>query len=184
MITKPDIFSTVDWGAKKVDSSNFLRPYRGTGICLHHTAGYSKDGNTELYARNIQLQHMGVNGWSDSGHHFLIGRDGVICEGRTGSLHAVGVEKFIRGAHTGDEWSNAHLWGIENEGNTNDKPLTPDQMASLIHLLAWICFCQKIDSFSITGHRDWKATACPGAWLYEQLPSIRLQTHNYLVKNK
>ncbi|MEA2022748.1 MAG: N-acetylmuramoyl-L-alanine amidase [Actinomycetota bacterium] len=37
---------------------------------------------------------------------------------------------------------------------------------------------QTVDT--ISGHRDWKATACPGAFLYAQLPDIRQAVHERL----
>ena len=44
----------------------------------------------------------------------------------------------------------------------------PDaQRAALIDVMAWAASTYEIDPATLTGHRDWVPTACPGAAMYE-----------------
>jgi hypothetical protein len=133
IIPEPSIFSTSDWGAEKVNTDFLRLPYRACGVVVHHTdtEGWKRPAldikipaqlniaKTKAFnlARIIQHDHLHIKGWSDSGMHFLVTRDGLICEGRTGSLKAAKEGKFIKGAHAGNNFPNQHCWGIEKGSN-------------------------------------------------------------------
>jgi hypothetical protein len=51
-----------------------------------------------------------------------------------------------------------------------DRQAVPDaQLASLVDVLAWAAVTYDIDPSTITGHRDWASTACPGGDLYGRI---------------
>jgi len=120
---------------------------------------------------------MQVNGWRDSGQHFTVTRSGLVLEGRNGSLAAAQHGRVVHGAHAGDDEANQTCWGIENEGTYIQGAMPEAQWKSLVNLCAWLCFWGKVQSASICGHREYKATQCPGDWLFGQLPDLRFQVH-------
>src|SRR5262249_15191622 len=119
------------------------------------------------------------------GHqHFTVTRDGLILEGRQGSIDCVDSgSSIVQGVHTkgGPKekqpghiqfWNDGYI-GIENEGiYTAEDP--PDALwDSLIQLCSWICHQYGMQIPRILGHRDFNATECPGKQLYAQLGSLR-----------
>ena len=135
-------------------------------------------------AKRCQDDHMDGNGWADTGQHFTVTRDGIVLEGRTGSLAAAMEGMCVRGAHAADGGIDYNdSFGIECEGTYTADVVPPRQMRALVDLLAWLCFKCRIDTSTILGHRDTGiATACPGDWLHSQLPSIREQAHNAKIR--
>lgn len=74
------VVTTAAWGARPPASGRF--PFGRTiprYVIVHHTNNQnppndSSRGTSEgamQLARNIQKDHMDVNGWADSGHNFL-----------------------------------------------------------------------------------------------------------------
>lgn len=184
---RPQIILAHDWGARPPKRSFPSRPAKG--IMIHHTAGPNATPLTpeakerkrvaEL-AKAIQLHHMDKKGWSDSGHHFLVTRGGIILEGRTGTAYQADQGKVISGAHSGDSdpsdgiSANTECWGIEVEGNY-DRPggePTAEQWAALVELCGWLVTTGMTQSASIWGHQTFTATACPGR-LMLRLPELR-----------
>jgi hypothetical protein len=194
--TPPVIISCDDWGARATPP-NRVSHTRALGIIIHHTTSpnvpvatldrLSKDETRTrafAYARSVQEDHINNKGWGDSGQHFTVTRDGLILEGRHGSLKALdGGVSIISGAHTGGETGvnkpgHIHYWndgyiGIENEGLYTSE-LPPDRLwDSLILLCAYIVTQYGFWPRRILGHRDFNATACPGTLLYGELESLR-----------
>lgn len=172
------VVAAKDWGAKppKEWSPETIPQF----VIVHHTAtpnapnDLSKgtlDGAKEL-ARSIQRTHMDSFGWNDSGHNFLNTTGGFLLEGRQGSLSAIKRGRCVRSAHAGDTKGNESP-GIENEGTFMTAQMNAKQWNSLVELCASICDSCKISPQNIKGHRDFSATACPGDWLYSQLPRLR-----------
>ncbi len=130
-------------------------------------------------ARACQRDHMQVNGWADTGQHFTVSRDGVILEGRHGSLQAALTGKAVHGAHAAD--GNIDFnddWGIENEGTYDFVSMPARQWQALVQLVAWLATVCHIDTAKVIGHRDTGiATDCPGQWLWSRLPALRQQAH-------
>jgi N-acetyl-anhydromuramyl-L-alanine amidase AmpD len=174
------IYTVAEWGGRRIDNSSLARK-PAVGAVVHHTAGanrkswaddsqFERDKAFQL-ARTIQADHMSTRGgqkvaWRDSGHHFLVTRGGLILEGRNGTVDAARKGLVIYGAHSGNTTTNGNRWGIECEGNTNEEPLTDAQWAALVDLLAHLSLWGQTQATSILGHREVKATECPGEWLF------------------
>src|SRR5881296_2348820 len=96
-VKPPQIWTTTAWGAKPAKHGPIVTARPGGGI-FHHTAGHHAEienpkdesvGESIRYARDIQNFHMNGNGWADSGHNFLVCRNGQILVGRHQSLTAI-----------------------------------------------------------------------------------------------
>lgn len=168
------IYRTAEWQARPPRA--YARRSTPTLIVIHHTATRpSKDRSLETaagLARAIQRHHMDSNGWDDSGHNFLVSVQGYVMEGRHGSMDALEDGESIISAHSGNAVANASF-GIENEGCYGDCPMPDEQWQSLVELCTFICRKQGLAPDCIKGHRDFRATECPGDWLYAKLPELR-----------
>jgi len=181
-VTEFRIIPCEEWGAMpprgKIESAG--RPVR---IIFHHTDGH----HTELdhkpgesfaeavgYARAVQKSHMSPSPtdpskpWLDTGNNFLVTKAGYIFEGRHGSLDAINHGRMVVSAHCPGQNTQP---GIEHE-QFGDEPLTPAQREASIWLHAHICHKTGIKPSSIHGHREFFATACPGA-LFPDLGEFR-----------
>lgn len=180
------VIGCTEWGAVPAKVGAFS-PTTPRWVVVHHTAhpnppnDVSKrtlDGAFAL-AKSIQNDHMNKNGWYDSGHNFLNTTAGFLLEGRHGSREAAIAGRGIQSAHAPQSsgklagGNNSH--GIENEGNFMTAQMAPEQWSSLVELCASLCSSCVLAPTAIKGHRDFTATACPGDWLYAQLPKLRLE---------
>jgi hypothetical protein len=132
-------------------------------ITIHH------DGS-EFYgdavARLKSLQSGSRNrGWVDIPYHFLIDLEGKIYEGRP--LQFVG--------DTATEYDPTGHALITVMGNYEVQEVNQAQLNAIVDLAAWLCYEYSIPPELIKGHRDYAATACPGASLYLYL------TNGYIV---
>ena len=139
-------------------------------IVIHHTGA-----NMDASAEQIHEWHLG-NGWAGIGYHFLIRKDGTIEQGRP--LGTVG-------AHVYGE--NRHTVGINLAGNFELGDPTEAQTAAAARLIASLCTVYQLDprwQGTVKGHRDLNATACPGRYLYAQLPDIVQQARLYYASEE
>jgi hypothetical protein len=181
------IYGTKEWGAKTIDTSS-LPQKRARGIVIHHSAGANRpfwpdDAQFERdkgfqEARDIQRFHtappsVGGRGWKDTGYHFIITRGGIVMEGRTGSLALAKQGMVLYGAHAGNTEANAYHWGVSLEGDYEVVSPPPGQLRAAAELCAQLSLWGGTQATAITGHRDWKATACPGECLYRKLEAFR-----------
>jgi len=132
-----------------------IKPDRVKGtfnkIILHHTATPREPRYGVEWCRRLHVDH---NGWADIGYHFYIEHDGEIKEGRP--LH-------MNGAHTRGE--NRQGIGIAYCGGIlHGEPsctMTEEQARSIKlcveHLRELLG-----KPLPLYGHRDFKATFCPG----------------------
>lgn len=154
-----EMISRQQWGAapSKLNSSPMGRVRR---ITLHHTSEYpGMDKMSDLQViRAIANFHRNSLGWADIGYHYLIGRDGKVYEGRPSSL---------QGAHTGG--NNENNLGISMVGNFMHRRPSSVQMFALKRLLDMKMKEYGLSTRNLLGHRDLKATACPGDALYQWL---------------
>lgn len=129
-------------------------------IVVHHVGMATDD---DVAAETVHTWHLN-QGWAGIGYHFIIRKDGTIEEGRP--LGTVG-------AHVYGE--NRHTVGINLAGNFEIGTPTEAQKASAARLIASLCTVYQLDPVwqsTVKGHRDLNATACPGRYLYTQLPEI------------
>jgi hypothetical protein len=144
-------------------------------LIIHHTAGSntSSDWSSVVYA--IWNYHVNTNGWDDIGYNWLIDPNGVIYEGRADN---------IQGAHFCGK--NGNTMGVCILGTYTDVEPSFQSMNSIKRLFAWKSCKEDIDPngiayhppsdeeiFTVSGHRDGCATACPGDMLYDLIPDLR-----------
>ena len=109
--------------------------------------------------------HVNGNNWPGIGYHGAIKKDGtylVLNDIETLSYHSKG--------------SNRTMIGICFMGDANDKPLTPNQIKTAKIMLE--AFCLEMDIEKSVGHRDVRATKCPGNHGYKQLKQEGLFFNN------
>lgn len=180
VVEQPDIVMRDEWG---VDSSTEVSCSSPTtadtmrGIVLHHTAG-SNDYTREQapgIVRGIHRYHTVSQGWCDVGYNFLVDKYGTVYEGRRG-----GITNQVRGAHAGDALVNKWTTGISMMGNFETAAVPVALKDAVVRLSAWRLWLfgrqaedtMLIDDVSyqrISGHRDFKSTACPGRHGYTWL---------------
>jgi hypothetical protein len=165
--------------------------YTGTvqAAFVHHTADRNDYTRKQVPAmvRSMYAYHVRSRGWCDLGYNFLVDRFGRAFEGRYG-----GAQLPVLGAHTGS--FNANSFGVSLIGNF-DKVVPPAAMLeTTARIIAW-----KLDAnyrsplativldgsrlHTVSGHRDTKATACPGKNLYSRLPWLKQRTNALMGKS-
>jgi hypothetical protein len=138
-VKQPPIITTDQWGAipAKAHTVYVGRPDK---IIFHHTAGHHPEidhpkdesrAEAIRYAQAIQKFHMFGNGWNDSGHNFLICRNGLILVGR--HMSSPRDQERPDGA-VGALPGREHQPGIEHE-HFGDEPMTKEQFGASAHLV-------------------------------------------------
>jgi hypothetical protein len=165
MAVKCKIIGCSEWGALKPKSGIETVP-ASKRIIFHHTASHHKEisvstvqsrEESELYARMIQAYHI-KQGWLDSGHNFLICRNGLILQGRWLTVSAIRARHMVRSAHCPGQ--NDQI-GIEHE-HLGQELMTKSQRESSARLMAWIADQYgKTRVLPVDPHSKYFATACP-----------------------
>lgn len=179
-VSRPPIITRAGWGAGPGKACDATRGAM-RGVVIHHTAGanaYSK-GQSAGIIRSYQAMHINVNGWCDIGYNFLVDKYGQIFEGRAGSIN-----KHVRGAHAGVGTVNDNTTGIAMMGNFESANIRAGEWntmrSTVTKLVAWRLSAYGLKpltrvtlggrtNFTVNGHRDWMATACPGRYGLEWL---------------
>ena len=171
-----DIITCPQWGARQP-----THPIKTVGapvrILIHHTAGHHPEVSNPTnesrdeairYARNIQTYHMDHNGWIDSGHNFLVCRNGLILQGRWLTVNAIEAGHMVESAHCPGQNGNV---GIEHE-HTGAEPMTDAQRASSAQLIAWIsAHYGRTAPLPLEPHHKYIQTDCP-ANLEAEIPHL------------
>ncbi len=180
-VAQPTIFSRAQWGAdESIRDKSALHYGTINGGFVHHTVNANDYTEAQVPAllRSIYAYHVKSRGWSDIGYNFLVDRFGRIWEGRYG-----GIDKPVVGAHTLNY--NQYSFAMSAIGNYETAQPTDAMLRAYGQLFAWklslagvnpASTSQQIGSKTfqaINGHRDAGSTACPGKYLYAQLPLIR-----------
>ncbi len=134
-------------------------------LTVHHTAvvlGNNRDAPAR--ARQHQRFHQD-RGWPDLAYHFLIDANGNVYEGRP--VDAVG--------DTGTSYDPTGHFLVCCEGDFGKQGLPDAQLAALVDMLAWASAAYGVAPSTITGHKDWAATSCPGDNVYTQIQSGALE---------
>lgn len=131
------------------------------GLVVHHTAEAAGSWD----AARIHRHHRDTNGWAGIGYHFVALPDGTLERGRP--------EAWI-GAHAPRANATHLAVCLPGEFSGPRRPSEAQQRA-VAHLWAWLseCYGWGFHDRSLTGHRDYSQTACPGDNLYALLGSIR-----------
>jgi hypothetical protein len=184
---KPAIYSRRQWGAdERMRDKASLHYGEVHGGFVHHTVNANSYTSAQVPAliRGIYAYHTQSRGWSDIGYNFLVDRFGRIWEGRYG-----GVRRPVVGAHT--LGYNDDAFAGSAIGNFDIVRPPAAVVSAFARLFAW-----KLSLFgvwagssrqlitsryfqAISGHRDAGQTACPGRYLYAQLPTIRSLAAGY-----
>lgn len=171
-----NIITCPQWGARPPKQGLELVK-KSTDVLIHHTAGHAKHlarprnrsrAEAIRYARDIQAYHMS-QGWTDSGHNFLVMRSGLILQGRWLTVSSIKAGHMVHSAHC--PGMNGQI-GIEHEHVSGEK-ITKAQFEASARLQAWIadCYGRRIP-LRASGHKDHYATACPDN-LYPQIKKMR-----------
>lgn len=160
-IEKPATITAVEWGSDPLPIPDERR-HEPKYITIHH-AGVEVKPDSDPYAsvRNLQAWGKktvadGGKDWPDLPYHFLIASDGTIFEGRPVEYEPETNTTYkVRG----------HI-GVELFGNFEVQRVSPQQVASVVKLTAWLSQTYGIPDELIRGHRDLAETDCPGADFY------------------
>jgi hypothetical protein len=141
------------------------RPYKQhtpVQITIHHEGTrleLTDDAARKI--KNIQTWGMGPDrNWVDVPYHYFIAPNGTIYEGR--NVFTVG--------ETATEYDPTGHLLINCLGNLEVQEMPPQQLESLIKMLAWCCKKYKLPWETISSHRDHSSqTTCPGKNLYKYL---------------
>lgn len=170
-----ELISRARWGAK-YEAGSGARPLPTTECWLHHTVtlapdlafeDLNRDSTDDDEAKAMRtIEQIGEDRFGRGfSYNAAIMPSGRIYEG-------CGVDRV--GAHTGGR--NTRAFGLCLVGNYEANPL-PDTMKAAIvdflregHRLGWI----DRPAFD-GGHRDLKATSCPGGYAYRLIPTFNSQ---------
>ncbi len=186
---RPDIQPRSAWGDALPPTGELTAEDDVRFLLVHHTASTNDYGPDEVAdeIRGFYKFHIGPErGWPDVAYNFLIDRFGGIWEAREGS-----IDGPVRGDATGGSQGFALLTALI--GNHGEEPPTPEALAALQQLLAWLGHRYRVDTApgatatfrsrgsnrwpegnevttrTISGHRDMSETTCPGDFVYELL---------------
>lgn len=152
----------VDFGTRKSNA----RTEKISKITIHHMA-------CQLGAEACAKMHRDGN--REASANYYIGPDGVIC---------AGVDETRRSWCSSSNWNDQRSITIEcaNCGGDPNWPISDATYKSLIKLCADICKRYNItphwDSTiygSLTVHRQFSATLCPGPFLYNKITSGQVE---------
>ncbi|MBL7725472.1 MAG: N-acetylmuramoyl-L-alanine amidase [Chitinophagaceae bacterium] len=150
------IASRSAWNA---DNPRLYKTHVPVRITVHHEGTQlllTDDAAKKI--KRIQTWGMGKDrNWTDIPYHFLIAPDGTIYEGR--NVHTVG--------ETATEYDPSGHLLITCLGNFEKQEVFPEQLSSLIRLIAYCSIKYSIPVETLSTHRDNSAqTTCPGKNLY------------------
>jgi len=177
---KPLIYSRAQWGADESKRDGRPSYFEVHGGFVHHTVNANDYRRRDVPAiiRSIYAYHTQSRGWSDIGYNFLVDRFGRIWEGRYG-----GVDRPVVGAHTLNY--NSYSFAMSAIGNFELVQPSSRMIQAYAALMAWKLSLHGVSAAStvqrigtkdfqaINGHRDAASTACPGKYLFAQIPEIR-----------
>jgi hypothetical protein len=167
--------------------------YALQAITVHHTDTPNNDPDPAATVRAIYEYHAVTLDWGDIGYHFLIDEAGAVYEGRYSGDD--GIPAFDRDGnlvtafHTAG-YNSGNL-GIALIGTLVEQGPTEAAKASLIRLIkvisrfkgldpqAQITYTNPVNGVTkdgvttVSGHRDWLQTDCPGQTMYDLLTEVR-----------
>lgn len=196
---RPGMVTRAEWGADpayfNTGSPDCEAPYYADAVqvaYVHHTAGSNSytAAQSDDIVRAIYAYHTQERGYCDIAYNFLVDRFGTIFVGRKG-----GVGRPVQpGSQAG---FNPGTFSVSAMGNWDAGKPPAEVTTSIQRLIAWRLDVAHLPPQGtstlvseggsttrypegtavtlpvITGHRDTGYTACPGAWLYGELPAIR-----------
>jgi hypothetical protein len=197
----PPIISRAGWGADEswrdlgnpgCDGNPHYSQNLTIGI-VHHTGNrndYTPDEAASII-RGIYYFHTHTNGWCDVAYNFFVDRFGRTYEGRFG-----GITRPVIGGHASG--FNSISSGVAMLGDYSQVPVPAAAYNALRDVLAFKLGYHGVDPRgtsvvtvgtnssarwpegtvvtlpNLEGHRDSNQTGCPGQYLYDRLPQLRL----------
>jgi hypothetical protein len=169
---------------------------------VHHSATGNSYTCAEApsVVRSVFLYHVQSQGWDDIGYNFLVDKCGTVYEGRAGGADRAVHGAHTYGFNT--DTTGITVLGTYTAANDAATPGVAPSQASLdavAKVAAWKLglsgvdptaktvltsaapngtggkypFGQEVSLYTISGHRDGFATACPGEQLFAKLGAIR-----------
>jgi len=184
-VREPAYVPRAAWGARPPMYA--YTPTLAGRVGVHHTASvedFTAGTRAECAARMraIQTYHMETNGWNDVGYAWAICQHGDVFQGREDDDDTTDVQ----GAHDG---FNRASTGVAVFGYFHppvDQHPTDAQLAALVDVVAWIASLRGFDPLGrsdyeafggpvdhVYGHREVKATDCPGDHLFAFKEEVR-----------
>lgn len=163
------LISRTQWGARRPKYRNVAdlsRPstahWNGPTLTVGGQSTWDHSKCASL-VRGIQNFHMDSRGWSDIAYNFLVCPHGYVFEGR-----GLNVINGANGTNTGNKTSHA-ICTLAGEGN----PFPDSEKQAYRDAVGYISAHTRAPNDCI-GHRDHKATACPGDeryhWVHAGMP--------------
>jgi hypothetical protein len=192
-----EYLSRAAWGAdeaKRYKDGKVNSPekyYPAQAVTVHHTDTRNDDPDPAATVRAIYEYHAVTLDWGDIGYHFLIDEAGTIYEGRYSGDDGIPAHDrdgdVVTAFHT--LGFNAGNLGIALLGDLADRSPTGAAKQSLVMLIAMLTRYHGLDPkarityknpvngvtkdlTTVSGHRDWLATNCPGATMYALLDEV------------
>lgn len=182
---KPDLISRAAWGARppKYPYSLTLAKH----LAIHHTAGVSdgRAATTEECAaqvRAIQAFHQDTRDWNDVGYSYLICGTGEVFQAREDDDDATDVW----GAHDGFNRGSMSVSLMGYFHPPYHQIPSPPMLDALVRTLAWMADIRAVDPLdeslyeafgavrtNIYGHREVRATDCPGDTVFALKDALR-----------
>lgn len=167
------LFERDDWGAKVPIERTPFDPGPERRVVIHHSGDDHLELGDDLEAEAIRVRAIerfhtdprpAGRAWSGIAYGFLIAPSGHVFVGR-------GWERA--GAHAGSRAINFDSISICFLQDGRVTPLTPAAIASCRNLISdGIHQGHLTDDCEINGHRDFKATECPGDLIYSNLEML------------
>ena len=148
-----DYTSRAGWGSKYSKPSTKIGVVYGIGV--HYTfspAGHDDHALCDDDVRTVQKGHVTGNGWSDIAYSWLVCRHGTIFEGR-----GWGIRTAANGTNYGNE--HYHAVCVITPGPISDAAKRAVNEVIAEH-------GRRYQRNEVKGHRDFKATGCPGDAIY------------------
>ena len=129
------------------------------GVMFHYSA-MEASADCKAQWKTIQKYHMESNEWSDVGYHF------GICLAHGHVLVGRGIKRV--GAHC-PNFNTSHVGIVFLTDDDKVRELTPQAKRAAVELVKWVEGKAGKDLPAPKGHRDGKATTCPGDEVYDWL---------------
>lgn len=161
-----------EWGARPPTSTNDnITPEHG-GVTIHHYSGtkWAAEDHADCagQVRAVQNDHMDGNGWADIAYSHLTCVHGYVFEGRG---------EGRRTAANGTDPGNQNWYAVCGlvGGTTDDYDTITAELVDGFHHAIRRLREQGGAATALNGHRDHRATECPGEKLYAMVQDGSLE---------
>ncbi|CAG9864804.1 unnamed protein product [Phyllotreta striolata] len=153
-----------NWDARWPKKTQNLDENPPPFVVIHHseTPECNSTFACKKRVKNIQEYHMDTKGWDDIGYNFLIGGDGFVYEGRSWRIRGAHLPKY-----------NGRSIGICMIGSFQNVTPPNLQMDALKNFIQAGVEHNLISlNYELIGHRQGKATDCPGDALFNLIKEM------------